>query len=532
MQATWLSLFPPVVVLVAAFTTHRLNPSLLLGIVAAVFIASDFSILSAAQLFFKRFAAQFMDYDLLYLFGFLLLIGIIITLIGKTGGTQAFARVVTRKIKTARGVETSSLLLACLLFIDDYLSNLTVGYVMRPLSDKFRIPRVKLAFLVHTLGGPLVILAPVSSWLAMITSQLDAAGISNTVTVTTKLIADPFFIYLRSLPFIFYSFLVIFSAWFIVRKSISFGPMRRQEEIARSEGNLFGGKKPLADFEKKETDKGTLSDLLVRLGTLIGSIFFGIAYTGGYYLFGGDRLFIESIRSSSSTFAVLFFSALFSFSVSLLFFRLQKKVTMYTITTTIREGITLMYPATIMLLLASTLGLILRTDLLTGKYIAAILVETMCSSLLPCAFFLVSTLMATITGSSWGTMAILLPITVQILITFLGLKTPITPNDISLLFPVLGGIFSGSVCGDHISPISETTIMSSTCSGCYPLDHSYTQIFYVLPAIISTAVAFLIVGFLYPYGALIAAPISVLSAALLCGISLSLLNKRNKSGME
>lgn len=532
MQATWISLVPPVVVLMSAFVTHRLNPSLFLGIVAAVLITSDFSPISGTQLLFKRLADQFMDYDLLYLFGFLLLIGIIITLIGKTGGTYAFARIVTRKIKTARGVETSSMLLAFFLFIDDYLSNLTVGYVMRPLSDAFRIPRVKLAFLVHTLGGPFVILAPVSSWLAMITSQLDAAGISNTVTATTKLIADPFFIYLRSLPFIFYSFLIIFSAWFIVRRGISFGPMHRQEEIARLEGNLFGGRTPLPNLKHKEMHNGTLCDLLVPLGILIGSIFIGILYTGGYHLFGGNHSFIESMRSSSSTFAVLFYAALLSFLVSVLFFVTQKKATILTIGVTISEGINLMYPATVMLLLASTLGLILRTDLLTGKYIAALLAGSIPLTLLPCAFFLVATVMATITGSSWGTMAILLPITVQILVTFLGLKTPTTPQDLAILFPVLGGIFSGSVCGDHISPISETTIMSSTSAGCYPLDHSYTQIFYALPAIASTTLAFLITGFLYPYGATVSALVSFLVAVTLCGITLSLLANNHKPNMR
>lgn len=184
--------------------------------------------------------------------------------------------------------------------------------------------------------------------------------------------------------------------------------------------------------------------------------------------------------------------------------------------------------AILMVILASTFGVMLRSDLFIGNYLAQTLLETVHITLLPGIFFIVSLVIATITGSSWGTMAIMLPVGVPILLNLLHPETPIMLSKVPLLLPVIGAIFSGSVCGDQISPISETTIMASTSAGCYPIDHAYTQIFYALPAIIGTTIAFFLSGFLLSYHPIINAAISVTTAVGICCTLLYLLNKVTK----
>lgn len=500
MQPSWLSLLPPIIVLISAFITKKLNPSLLIGLIAATFIASKYSLPDTLRLTADRLMTQITDVDYLYLYGFLLLIGVIILLLGSTGGASSFARTVEGKIKNRKGVESLSLCLSSLLFIDDYLSSLTVGYIVRPLSDKFKIPRVKLAYLIHSLSGPLVILAPISSWVAMIISQLNSSGIGLDTAEGSKIIADPFFVYLHSIPFIFYSFLTIMSIWFIVRKRISFGPMHEHEMIAEHKNNLFGGKEIINQRLATNNHKqGKLIDLILPLGILIGSIFLGIAYMGGYWLFGGSNTLLEAFKNNSDTFLVLFSSAVITLVFSLIFSLLRKTISISEVPTIIKDGILLMYPAVLMVFLASALGTVLREDLFVGQYLANLLQGFLSTSMLPCVLFIVATIVATITGSSWGTIALLLPIAIQMILALMHAQTPLLPHDIGILYPALGAIFSGAVCGDHISPVSETTIMAATSSGSDPLDHSYTQFFYMIPVIISTAIAFAISGYMSSY---------------------------------
>lgn len=513
MHATWTSLLPAFIVLISAFVIRRLNPSLLIGIITATLIASNFNIARTVSLTFMRLKDQVTDLDNLYLYSFLLFIGIIITLVAKTGGAAAFAHSIEKKLKSKNKVQFSSLLLSSILFIDDYLSNLTVGYVMRPLTDRFSIPRVKLAYLVHSLSGPLVILAPISSWVAMITSQLEESG----VDVGKVIDADSFFVYLESIPYVFYSYILFFSIIFIIRNHISYGPMGNQESIAQKTGNLFGGKTPKQDEIRVEKDKkGSIWDILFPFILLISSVFIGTAYMGGYHLFGGTSTLLEAFQRNVHIFFVLCVSGLLAIIGSLIFTVYQKSISAEEIPDIITQGIALMFPAVLMVFLASTLGVILRVDLHAGTYLATSIMNAFSLALLPAILFIVSTIIATITGSSWGTIALMLPITIQMLITLLQLKGSVDPNSIPLLFPILGAIFSGSVCGDHISPISETTIMAATSTGSYPLDHTYTQFFYVLPVIISTVCAFLFSGYFAHKGFVFAVLIPLVLACTLC----------------
>lgn len=524
MLSSILVLLPPLLVLISACVWRKLNPALIVGIISGTFIASQFSIGDTLQLIGVRIFNQAKDPDYLYLYGFLLLIGCLIVLLSKTGGANGFANAISKHLRSKKAVETSSLLLSSLLFIDDYLSSLTVGYVIRPLSDSFKIPRVKLAFLVHSLSGPLVILVPISSWVAMITSQEYASGIN--LEAHARIFADPFFTYMQSIPFIFYSIILIASVWFIVLRKISFGPMREQELIASKTGNLFGAKSPCVEPMPLAHSQGELIDLLFPLSVLIACVFGGILYSGGFWLLGGTHTFWQALQTNTQTFFVLFCSSLITLGAAFIFGLFRKTLSPRDIQSICAGGFQLMKTAILMVFLASTFGTILKHDLRVGAYLASALIGILPLWLLPLMFFLVSAIIGTITGSSWGTIAIMAPVTIQMLSTLLHIPLHSNPADIALLLPVLGAVFSGAVCGDHISPISETTIMAATSSGAYPLDHAYTQIFYTIPVICATSLAFMSAGLLAQYGAMITSIGSLLIGLVSSFVILWYLNKK------
>lgn len=497
MQNSWLVLLPPFMVIILAFLTRRLNSSLAAGIITGVFIATDFSFTQTALVTGQRLFSIITDSDTIYMYTFLFVIGILIVLLNRTGAALAFAHSLTQKLRNARMAETSSLMLSTTLFIDDYLNGLTVGFVMRPITDRFKIPRAKLAFLVHTMTGPLIILAPISSWVGAMMGALDKAGIAPTNIAGAKIIADPFFVYIETIPYIFYSILMIVSAWFIVRTYISFGPMRKHEMIAQTTGNLFGGKPPLPNkFDCTPHHNGSVGDLLWPLIILIGCVIIGNLWAGGYHLFGGTHSMLDAFKHNTQTFLVLCIAAFTTLAFTLAKGLTDKKIPSKIIPHIFYDGIEMMFGAVIMVILALTLAAVLTNDLATGKYLAHLVQGSLSVTMLPVIFFITSAITATITGSAWGTMFILVPIAVPMLLSLTQIVIPTTPEVIPILFPILGAIFSGAACGNHISPIADTTIMTSTSSGCYPIDHAQTQFPYALPVIFSTAVAYLLSGLL------------------------------------
>lgn len=527
MQTNWLVILPPCIVLITAFITRHLNASLLLGLLVAAGIATQGNIPALIMHLGTRLYEHITSLDSMYLYGFLLAISILIVLLDKTGGAKGFAHALTKHLRSKRMVETSTILMSLSLFIDDYLSTLNVGYVMRPLSDKFNIPRVKLAFLVHSLSGLLVILMPISSWVAMITGQLDQAGVSPLITSTTAIIGDPFSIYVQSIPFIFYSLFMVASVWFIVRASISFGPMHTQEVIAETTHNLFGGKEPLTVHteEEENPESGSLSDLVLPLAILVGSIICGILYAGGFYLFGGPHSFVQALQHNHYTGLILFIASIVTILFTIALTKAQNKIDLSQLPTIGREGYQLIYSAIIMLILVSTLGTILREDLHTGDYIASHLLGSLPIALLPFMVFMVAACSSIITGSSWGTITLLVPIALPILTTYTHQAAPLTPDQLPLLFPLLGAIFAGSVCGDHISPLSQTTVMAAASSGAYVLDHVKTQLPYALPAMGCAALSFIIAGYTCSYGILTCWLASLIPGLLLTLALLYLLHR-------
>ncbi len=510
MHDHWFVLLPPLVVLVLGFTTRRVAESLLAGIGCAALIATDFAPLDAlkqASFYLLEntelakltsFAAFSTSWNL-FICLFLFMLGVLVVLIAHTGGAFAYGNLVSKKITSARTAEASSLVLSSLLFVDDYFNSLTVGSVMHPLTDRFKIPRAKLAFLVDSMASPLAMLIPLSSWVAAIVGFLREAGIENSKGPGVLILDNPFSVYFRTLPYLFYSYIAIIAAWYIVLRRISFGPMHTHEHIAQTTGNLFGGKIKRATgvrtAHKRNLDRSSLIDFLFPISALFVTIIGGLLYTGGHTLFGGTNSISEALQHANAA-SALFWGGCITLGSSFLFFAGRKKVSGGEIGGLVVDGVKLMGPSIIILLLAWTLGDILKKDLHAGEYLAKHLVGTIDVQLLPLMFFIASSIISFSIGSSWGTMAILFPMAIPMALSFAHLLPPVAASEVNTLFPMLGAILSGSVLGDHISPISDTTVMSSTSTGCHHIDHVETQLIYSIPMLVSTAIAFTLAGIL------------------------------------
>lgn len=542
MELSYYSLIPPIIVLVLGYMTHNIWLSLLVGIISASAIATHLSPIDTITMtalkiwdnleFDKIFVpSRFWESWNAFICIFLFVLGIIVTLLRHSGGAFAYGRMIKRYLRNKKSAETSSLMLSILLFMDDYFSSLTVGSVMRPITDLYKIPRAKLAFLVDSMAAPLAILCPFSSWVAAIIGFLRDNGVSSAANKDTLILASPLTTYLHMIPFVFYSFIIVASSFFIVRKRISFGLMGKHELIAETTGNLYGGridvKPPSYDPHDKNKDTASVFDFLIPIAILLLSVIGGLLYSGDWIVFCGTRSCIDAFQNSTAPIA-LFTGGIVALILCTLFYLVRRKITFSEILPLYKEGILLMLPAIVILILAWTLGDLLRHNLMTGQYLASIMIGSINKAMFPLIFFVISWLIAFSLGTSWGTAAIMFPIAIPLIISFLGLETPATIDQIPILFPVLGAVLSGAVAGDHISPISDTTVMSATSSGSHHMDHVRTQFTYAIPLSCSTALAFLVAGLLNSYNLWIVYGASIAIGILSSFILLSILNRFSK----
>lgn len=494
MQLTWLSLLPPLIVIGTMIVVRHLNASLIIGIISAALIATHGHIFPALQLCGKKLIEHFSDADIIFLYIFLIIISSLIILLTTTGSAAGCARIIGKRMKTAREGEVSAIVLAFLLSIDDYLSILTVGLVGSSIADRLAIVRTKLAYIIHALASPLVIIVPISTWAAAVLSQLDAAGIN--IGPTSRIFADPFYVYLKTIPFTFYSIFTIFSVWFVVMSRLGYGSIGKAEQIVLV--NMHNA----TDEMKNANDHHSLIELLLPIILLMGGVFMGILYAGNYHFFGGTHSMIDAFRNHDKTFVILCGSSLMAFVSSFLLSLYKKLITIRQLPRVIIEGFELIRSSIVMVILASVLGSFLRQDLETGRYVAHILLDKTALSCIPILFFLTAVTITLMTGSAWGTFAILIPIATQMLVSFLYLTPPVSLDQIMIVFPVLGAILSGAACGNHLSPFAETTIMTAASTGIEPLEHAKTQFVYAIPVIIGTIVSFILVGLLINEGLL------------------------------
>jgi len=507
----WIALLPPLIVLTSTIITRHLLFSLSLGLFSGALIATTFRPLEAAALLLKRVTEQITDIDMLYVYLFLICIGILISLLDATGAAKAAALHIRKKINTTPAAEKTTFWLSLSMSIDDYLNCLTVGYVMRPLTDSVGIAREKLAYLLHTFAGPLVVLIPISTWGTFITSQLDSAGIKPTAEEGAKIIADPFWVYLQSIPYIFYSLFAIASAWYIIKKRISFGPMQRAEFIAQQSVHTT--------LQQDMSDnKAHLSDLLIPLAILVVSVGIGMLYAGGYWLMGGTHTLLETLRNNDQAFAVLGISSMITVAASISLSLLRKQIRLRNLGSIAYEGVQLMIGAITLIILASSLGSILRIDLETGQYLASLLLGHLPIMLLPILMFLVGTLTSTLIGTAWGTIALLFPIAIPMAITMAESAPEVITT---ILVPTIGALLSGALFGDHTSPIASAGVMAATSAGCKPIAHVHTSYLYAIPALLGAGIAYLLCG-IYMQPNLLAHTLIRLLSCLLVGLSTTL----------
>ncbi|NRA46224.1 MAG: hypothetical protein HRU09_14820 [Oligoflexales bacterium] len=536
MDVGFLSLLPPLVVLLLGYLTRRVLFSLSCGVFIAAFIAKQFDLSESVWFGLVQFwnvleLATFFNPQTFweswnaFICIFLMMLGVFITLIHHCGGAYAYEAFIKKKLNSKKQVEASSLLLSKSLCIDDYFSSLTVGSVMHPITDSYRIPRAKLAFLVDSLAAPLTVLCPVSSWVAAIVGFLRENGVHSQATAQTQIVASPFVAYLKMIPFILYSFIIIMGAWYIVLKGVSFGSMGKHEDCARRTGNVFNGKSSSGKSIKKplHMDKiePTLLDFFIPIGMLVAGIISGILYSGGWSHLGGDKGMIDSLRDASAAHG-LFIGGSFSLLGTLAYFFSKGRLKLRDLPGLTKEGCLLMGTSCMVLILAWTLGGILKNDLATGEYLASVLIGKVAPMMVPAMFFCASVITSFAIGSAWGTAAIMFPIGIQLVLAMLGLELPASIDQVSLLFPTLGAILSGCVAGDHISPISDTTIMTSTSTAMEHTDHVETQMTYALPLILVTALSYICLGYLVPYGTLISFCVSLLVAGVMIACVLTL----------
>lgn len=533
MQNSWIVLVPPILVLIVAFYKKHVILSLVTGIISAALIASDFSIvqtlsLAACRIFEETNIQKLYcpgSPDHLYTFAFLIILGIIISLITHTGGIAIYSQILGQKLKTKKATESTSLVLSLLFFIDDYLNSLTVGCAMRPLTDRLSIPRAKLAFLLDSMSSPLCVLIPASSWVALILTQLQTSGVTEQISGQSKIIADPFIVYLKSITYMFYPIILIASAWFIVRKQISFGPMYDQDQIASKTGNLFGGKAPIIPKVAQScSTQGSLLDFILPIGSFLFFVIILLLYSGNWYYLGGKNSIISAIQEANPFYA-LFLASLISLIISCFYFRQKNKLNLNSFKLIVISGFDLMKNSLWVLILAWTLGSILAKDLGTGQYLANLMLHSLPTFLLPLIIFITSLAVSAGTGSAWGTIAIITPLAIPAVVAFTNLQAPISIEQAYLLYPVVGALISGSIAGGHVSPISDATVMSSTSAGCYHIDHVTTQIPYVIPMIIGSSVSLIISGLLASYNQILALAIALPTGIIISFVILALLNK-------
>lgn len=526
MSFDWIVLVPPLIVILSAAITRHVIASLFAGIISATAIYTISAHVSPFTYLFNAFLQIITNPDKITLFVFLAVLGTVIELMTRSGGVAAYTSFVRRFVTNRRQAEVSSLLISCVFFLDDYLNSLTTGAIMRPLTDAFAVPRAKLAYLINSMSSPLCPLIPLSSWAAMIIGNLQISGISDHGMANTLINADPLMAYLAAIPFMFYAIFIIISAFIVVWGRLSFGAMHRQEVIAQESGNLFGGKNIPSTKRATEPTGGSLADFFVPIICFIASTLFFLLYTGQSHLLGGTNSFVETLRTADTMFSLLS-ASLFTLVVICIMNTLRHVFSIKKIGLAAIDGVMLMKNSLIVLLLAFTFGYMINNDLQSGAYLANIISASLPLALLPLIIFGLATITTASTGSSWGTIAILMPLTVKTLASLSAGAAPFVITSVPLLLPSLGALVAGSVAGAHFSPITDATVVSAMSAGAYHLDHVKTMMAYALPALLGSCLSFLIIGLTRHWGSL-----ASYSTAFLVGILLMivLLLVRNTLG--
>ena len=468
--STFWALVPPVVAIGLALITKEVYSSLFIGIAVGGILYSGGSFeRTVVHIFQDGIIGVLTDESNVGILVFLVILGAMVSLMNKAGGSAAFGRFAAKGIKTRVGAQLATILLGVTIFIDDYFNCLTVGSVMRPVTDKFKVSRAKLAYLIDATAAPVCIIAPISSWAAAVTGFVEGE--------------DGFSIFIQAIPYNFYALLTIAMMVGMVLMKVEFGPMLKHERNA-VKGDLFTTEgRPYADeSDPSEISRGTVMDLLIPIISLIICCVIGMLYTGGFFS-GVD--FVTAFSESNASLG-LTLGSFFGLLITLILYQVRRVLDFHDCMACIPEGFKAMVPAILILTFAWTLKAM--TDSLGADVYVADLVYNHARGLLnflPAIIFLVGCLLAFATGTSWGTFGILIPIVV-------GVFQNTNPE---LMIISISACMAGAVCGDHCSPISDTTIMASAGAQCEHVNHVMTQLPYAVTCAAVSFVTYIVAGF-------------------------------------
>ncbi len=468
---TFWALVPPLVAIALALITKEVYSSLFIGIVIGGLFYSGGSFEGTIKhVLSDGIVASLSDDYNVGILVFLVVLGTIVALMNNAGGSAAFGEWASKHIKTRAGAQLATIALGCLIFVDDYFNCLTVGSVMRPVTDKHNVSRAKLSYLIDATAAPVCIIAPISSWAAAVTGFVKGE--------------DGFVIFIKSIPYNYYALLTIVMMITIVVMNVDYGSMAVHEANALK-GDLFTTGK----FEGEDSDidisdkKGKVCDLVIPVITLIICCMLGMLYTGG--LFSGTN-FVEAFSNSDASVG-LAMGSIFALIITIVFYVVRRVLDFKKCMDCIPEGFKAMVPAILILTFAWTLKN-MTSSLGAAEYVEAIMKHSAngFAILLPAIIFLVGCGLAFATGTSWGTFGILIPIVVQ----------AFQKTDPAMMIIAISACMAGAVCGDHCSPISDTTIMSSAGARCEHTNHVSTQIPYAVTVAAVSFVTYIISGVL------------------------------------
>ncbi len=473
MYGTAWALVPPLVAIILALITKEVYSSLFVGIVTGAFFYANFNPGMAYQTmvkdgFISSVASEWNAGILI----FLVVLGAIVVLMNRAGGSQAYGEWAARKIKTRKGSILATSALGALIFVDDYFNCLTVGSVMRPVTDKNKVSRAKLSYIIDATAAPICMIAPISSWAAAITGVIEDEGLDMGMS--------GFEMFLRAIPYNLYSLLTIAMVIVITLVGLDFGSMKKHEDNAKK-GDLYTTPdRPFANAAETVTKPNSkIMDLILPIIVLIALCIFGMVWTGG--IFEGANI-IDAFANCDAALG-LSLGSILALVVIVIFYLVRKSLTFKECMEAIPEGFKSMVPAILILVFAWTLSSM--TGLLGADVFVSELFNGQAAGLkwaLPAIVFVVALFLAFSTGTSWGTFGILLPIVLK-----LGL-------DMDFMLIATSACLAGAVCGDHCSPISDTTIMASTGGQCNHINHVSTQLPYALVVAVISFVGYIVAG--------------------------------------
>ena len=468
-QSFW-SLIPPIIAIILALVTKEVYSSLFVGILTGSLLYSGFSFEGTmTHVFNDGIIASLSDSWNVGILIFLVILGTIVQLMNRTGGSAAFGNWATRRIQTREGAQLATIGLGVLIFIDDYFNCLTVGSVMRPVTDKYKVSRAKLAYLIDATAAPVCIIAPISSW---------AAAVSGFVEGENGLA-----LFIRTIPYNYYALLTIAMMIMIVLMHINYGPMAEHEYNATEKGDIYTTPdRPYADAADESQGRvGIVADMLIPIFSLIICCVIGMIYTGGF--FSGTN-FIDAFAGSDASVGLVLgsFCALI---ITMVYYLIRNSLSFEEMMGCLPDGFKQMVPAILILTLAWTLNGT-TASLGAKEFVAGIIANNAAgfASFLPAIIFMIAVGLSFATGTSWGTFGILIPIVVACFQT----------TDPQLMIIAMSACMAGSVCGDHCSPISDTTIMSSAGAQCNHINHVSTQMPYAFTCAAVSAVTYVIAG--------------------------------------